>query len=180
LLAALAIAASSGGAETPDGPAPASAAAKEYQVKAAFLYNFTKFIEWPPRSFSGPEDPIVIGVLGDGPFAAELEQVVMNRNVNGRGLVVKPVVSVAEAQSVDVLFVSEAQEYMFGEIAPVIAHNPILTIGESRAYAHSGGIINFVLDNDKVRFEINMEAAERAGLKVSAQLQKLARAITKE
>ena len=179
LLVALGFAVSTCGAGTPDGPASGSAAAKEYQVKAAFVYNFTKFIEWPPRSFSGANDPIVIGVLGGGVFGTEIEQVVMNRTVNGRGIVVKSVVSAAQAQSVDVLFVSEAQDYSFGEITPAIERSPILTIGESRAFADRGGIINFVLENDKVRFEINMEAAERTGLKVSAQLQKLAKAIIK-
>lgn len=150
-------------------------ASRENQLKAAFVYNFTKFIEWPPQSFSGTHDPIVIGVLGDGPFGAQLTQVVKARNVNGRGIVVKRVESAAEARSAHVLFVSAEENSHFGELEPDIRGSPVATIGESPSFAQTGGTITFVLEGDKLRFEINMDSAERAGLRISAHLQKLAK-----
>lgn len=154
-------------------------ASREYQLKAAFLYNFTKFIEWPPQSFSGASAPIVIGVLGDSPFGAQLVQVVKDRNVNGRSIVVRRVETAAEARSAHLLFVGADEDGRFVELEPAIRGSPIVTIGESPSFAQTGGTINFVLEDDKVRFEINMDSAEHAGLRISAQLQKLAKLILK-
>lgn len=154
-------------------------ASREYQLKAAFVYNFTKFIEWPPQSFPGASDSIVVGVLGDSPFGAQLAQVVKDRRVNGRGIVVKRVDTAAEARSVHLLFVGAMQDGHFDEIEPGLAGSAVVTIGESSSFAGRGRTINFVLEDDKLRFEINMDSAEHAGLRISAQLQKLAKAILK-
>lgn len=154
-------------------------ASREHQLKAAFLFNFTKFIEWPALSFSSANDPIVIGVFGDGPFVVELAQVVNDRQVNGRGIVVKRVETAAEARSAHLLFVSAGEDGHFDELRLAIQGSPILTVGESPSFAQAGGTINFVVEDDKVRFEINMDSAERAGLRISAQLQKLAKLILK-
>lgn len=147
---------------------------KEYRIKAAFLYNFTKFIEWPAKSFSGATDPIVIGVLGPAALGAELERIVQGRRVNGRAIVVKQVDAVAEVRSTHLLFVSAPEDARFAEVASAIEGSPVLTVGESSLFARAGGAISFVLEDDKVRFEINIASAERTGLHISAQLQKLA------
>jgi hypothetical protein len=157
---------------------------REQQLKAAFLYNFTKFIEWPAPSFASTHDPIVIGVLGHSPSAAALglalDQTVANRSVNGRGIIVKHVDTAAEAAATHLLFVPSPDEAQFEQIRAALEGSPVLTVGESSAFARLGGAINFVVEGDKVRFEISTVPAERAGLHISAQLQKLARLVRKE
>lgn len=150
---------------------------REYQLKAAFLYNFTKFIDWPGASFSSPRDPIVIGVLGPAEFSVALERIVRDRQVNGRAILVKRVAAADGARAVHVLFVTAAEDALFEQIRAGLATSPILTVGESESFRKFGGTINFFLEEGKVRFEIDASAAERSGLRISAQLQKLARAV---
>jgi hypothetical protein len=150
---------------------------KADQVKAAFVYNFTKFIEWPPQSFTDEHAAIVIGVLGDSSMAAVLDDVVRDRRVNGRPITVRTIQSAADAASTHVLFVSNAEGSQWVQVQAAIDTRPVVTVGESPSFARKGGTINFVVQGDKLRFEINMTAAERSGVKISAQLQKLAAAI---
>lgn len=151
--------------------------AKEYQIKAAFLYNIPKFVEWPVTSFASSSDPIIIGVFGNSPFGDQLEIIVKDRKINGRGIVVKHLFNVEDVKMTHLLFISATDDKRFAAIKAVIQNSPVLTVGESTVFADAGGAINFVLINDKVRFEINTAAAELAGLKISAQLQKLATTI---
>jgi hypothetical protein len=146
----------------------------ETQIKAAFIYNFTKFIEWPEESFPGKGKPIVIGILGETPLTAELGVIVTDRKVNGRPIVVKSVRTAEDLAPLQVLFVSAADDAAFGELAPAIAGNALLTVGESPGFAAANGAIVFVRLDGKLRFEINLPAAEQAGLKISGELQKLA------
>jgi hypothetical protein len=148
--------------------------AKEYQVKAAFLYSFTKFVEWPASRFSDNASPIVIAVLGRNPFGDELDAIVRDRKVNGRGLVVKVVDSADEAAAAHLLFIGADEEDRLSGKMEVLQKAGVLTVGESPRFIASGGIINFTLATDKVRFQINPQAGEQAGLKLSAQLLKLA------
>jgi YfiR/HmsC-like len=150
---------------------------REYEIKAAFIYNFTKFIEWPARSFPDAATPIVIAVLGDSPCAEALEQLVKDRKVNGRAIVVRRVESARELETTHVLFVGSAQEGRFLPLMPAVAALPIVTVGESPAFADMGGAIIFVRQDDKIRFEINIRSAARVDVKISAQLLKLASAI---
>lgn len=150
---------------------------REYQIKAAFLYNFTRFVEWPASSFADAGSPIIIGAYCSDPFARVLEQTVSGRTVNGRGIVVQNLRAPAAAQATHVAFVCADSNALFGRIEETVSTRPVLTVGETDALAEQGVIIKFGLDDDRVRFEINIAAAERAGLKVSAQLQKLATAI---
>jgi hypothetical protein len=149
----------------------------ETQIKAAFIYNFTKFIEWPEASFPASGNPIVIGVLGETPLTAELGIIVAGRQVNGRPIVVTGVHAAEDLASLQVLFVSASEDASFGELAPAIAGNALLTVGESPGFAAANGAIVFVRIDGKLRFEINLSAAEQAGLKISGQLQKLAAAV---
>jgi hypothetical protein len=153
---------------------------REYQLKAAFVYNFTKFIEWPAQSFSSAEAPIVIGVLGDGAFGPQLGELVKDRSVNGRGIVVTRVENAEQARAAHVLFVSADELGLFNEMRPLIQDSPVLTIGESRSFALRHGVINFVMEDNIPRFEIYMGSARRAGLRISAQLQKLAKIVFEE
>ena len=154
--------------------AAAAAPARECEIKAAFLYNFTKFVDWPARTFANADAPLVIGVFGDSPCAQALERLVKDRKVNGRTIVVRRIASAEEAKVTQMLFVGSAQEAQFAALEPAIESLPVLTVGESPRFATQGGAIDFVPQGDKIRFEINIDAAEHAGLKISAQLQKLA------
>jgi hypothetical protein len=153
---------------------------KEYQIKAAFLYNFTKFVEWPAEKFQDATSPVVIGVFGKNPFGSELELAVKGRKVNGRDIVVKQIETPAEAKTVHVLFAGADESPRYAQLEDALKEGSVLGVGESEAFVRSGGTILFVLEGDKVRFEININSAERAGLKISAQLQKLAKAIRKQ
>src|SRR6202165_3400686 len=156
-------------------PEPAAAApARECEIKAAFLYNFHKFVACPARTFSNADAPIVIGVFGDSPCAQELEHLIKDRKVNGRTIVMRRIASAEEAKVTQLLFVGFAQETQFAGLKAAIESLPVLTVGESPGFATLAGAIDFVPQGDKIRFEINIGVAERAGLKISAQLQKLA------
>jgi hypothetical protein len=147
-------------------------AAKEYQVKAAFLYNFAKFVEWPSQSFPDATTPITVGILGENPFGDELEKLAGGRRINGRTILVKQVQSAAAARGAHILFVSAGEDGRFAALKDGLG--PVLTVGESDAFSRRGGMINFVFEGEKIRFEINVGQAEAAGLRISAQLQKLA------
>jgi hypothetical protein len=154
------------------GTSAAEPASKEYHVKAAFLYNFAKFVEWPAQSFPGANAPLVIGVVGENPFGDALDQLAQGRQINGRPILVKPIHSAAAARGAHILFFSASEEGRFAGMRDGLG--AVLTVGESDAFSRKGGMINFVFEGEKIRFEINVGQAEAAGVKISAQLQKLA------
>jgi hypothetical protein len=151
-------------------------APSEYQVKAACIYNFTKFVEWPPEAFP-PErsSPFVIGVIGDDPFAGELERAIQNKEVGGRKFIVRHFRNADEVKSCQILFVSRSVRKSMTDILAAVSTLPVLTISETDRFVQAGGIINFVIEQNKVRFEINAEAAKKARLKISSQLLNLGR-----
>ena len=153
---------------------------KEYQLKAAFIYNFTKFVDWPAQRSESKDSPFTIGVFGKNPFGDELNKLVQGRSVSGRPIIIKNITSTNEAVSVDLLFVSNGQEELLGKLLGAIQSAGVLTIGESKSFADYGGIINFVTEADKIRFEINLDEAERGGLKLRAQLLKLAKNVRRK
>jgi len=153
-----------------------AAVPREYQIKAAFLYNFTKFVEWPAGRFASPDSPIVIGILLDNPFGDALEAIVKNRKVNNRPIDVRIVTTAAEATAAHILFAGAGQDTRMAAMIDTLRKGSVLTVGESPAFAAYGGVIDFVVEGDKVRFAINRESGQRAGLKISAQLLKLAAA----
>jgi hypothetical protein len=150
---------------------------REDQIKAAFVYNFTKFIEWPSKSFTDANAAIVIGVLGDSPMAAVLVDVVRDRKVNGRPIIVRTIQGAADAASTHLLFVSATENSRWAQLQAAIETRPVVTVGESPSFTQTGGTIKFIVQDDKLHFVINMAAAERSGVKISAQLQKLAAAV---
>jgi hypothetical protein len=154
------------------------AALKEYQVKAAFLYNFTKFVEWRADRFADTNAPIVLGVAGPSPCTAELSALVRGRRVNGRELIVRTV-TLATRTTAHILFIPATEEPRLAEWLGDTAAAGILTVGESRTFLKRGGVINFLLEEEKVRFEIHMDHGAAAELRISAHLQKLARSIFK-
>lgn len=164
------------------GPAAAAEppAAGEYALKAAFLYNFAKFVEWPESRFADGRSPVVIGVLGTDPFGAELEKVVRGRRINGHEIAVHRFDTADAAKSAHILFVNTGDGLSAAELRRALGAHGVLTVGEADPFTRGGGVITFQERGGRLGFEINMAAAERAGLKISAQLQKLATVIFRQ
>ena len=153
---------------------------KEYQLKAAFLFNFTKFVEWPAARFAGAESPIVIAVVGRNPFGDELEKIVRDRTVNGRRLVIVHLDTADEALQVHAVFIAVGEEPLVEkQIGPLIDAG-VLVVGESERLAALGGAVTFKTADDKVRFEINIASAEQSRVKISSQLLKLATVVRRQ
>jgi hypothetical protein len=150
----------------------------EYRVKAAFLYNFAKFVEWPVGSFKNAEDPIIICVFGN-PFGDRLENTVNGKEIDGRRLIVRQISDISEFAGCHILFVATDKKRMTDLLGSVKA-SPILTIGEARNFAEAGGVIGFKLESGKVRLQINIYAAERAHLRVSSKLLGLAEIVKED
>jgi hypothetical protein len=149
----------------------------EYEVKAAFLLNFAKFVEWPPASLPAADTLLRICITGPQSLELALQQVVQDRNINGHPLQVAQQRGLENVGGCHILFISAASE-KHGVTAIRPDYGPgILTVGESEGFARSGGIINFVLEQNRVSFEINIEAANRAGVHISSKLLSLARIV---
>jgi len=147
----------------------------EYQVKAAFLLNFTKFVEWPPESFSAADTPISICVTGDAGIGPVLEQMVEGEAVGGRKLVVQK--APADPSKCQVLFIGKAEKEVGRLLAGV--SKGVLTVGEEVGFLADGGMIDFVIDNRRVRFDINQKAVGNSSLKLSSKLFNVARQVEK-
>jgi hypothetical protein len=148
----------------------------EYQVKAAFLFNFAKFVTWPAGDFAGPDAPLVIGVYGDDPFHGDLKIMVAGKRIKGHPVVFRLVTAPANAKSCHILFVSASAQKDAADVLGALHGANVLTVTENMAhFAKSGFAIEFVTEQDKIRFEINDAAAAQAGLAVSSKLMALAK-----
>jgi hypothetical protein len=152
-------------------------APSEYQVKAAFLYNFTKFVEWPQTGSDPAGTSISIGILGQNPFGATLEGIIKGKSLDGRPLVLRQLKKLDEARNCQIVFVSAGESKRIGKILESLKGAPVLTVGDSRGFAESGGMINFIVEDSSVRFEINPDAARESGLKISSKLLSLAKIV---
>jgi len=146
----------------------------EYQVKAAFLYNFAKFVEWRPEAFENPGDSLVVCVLGEDPFGRALDDVVEGKKIEGRALAVRRISDAHKVRGCRMLFVSASEPKSVVSVLATINEPGILTVGESDSPASAGMIINFILEGGKIRFAINTAAAEREKLRFSSRLLSLA------
>ena len=149
----------------------------EYEVKAAFLFNFAKFVEWPPAAFSNATDPVRLCVFGEDPFDHSLERVVDGKTANGRAMQVLHVHSIKDVKGCHILFISWAEEKQTDALLQATRGAGILTVGETDNFARDGGVLNFVLQQNRVAFEINVDAAEQNNLKISSRLLSLARIV---
>lgn len=151
--------------------------ASEAQVKAAYLYQFGGFIEWPPQAFSGPDGAFVIGLIGADAMAAELEQIVATRVVQGRQVVVRRLHAGEPLAGLQVLFVGGAAAGRLPEILAAAKGAPLLVVTESEDALAQGSIINFVAVGNRVRFDVALPAAERSRLRISSRLLGVARRV---
>jgi hypothetical protein len=149
----------------------------EYQVKAAFLFNFAKFIDWPEGTYSSPRAPFAICILGKDPFGSTLDEVLARKVMENHPVVVLRLKDGAEARNCQMVFVSSSETKNYGEIMEMLRGASVLVVGETDGFAASGGTIEFTLEEDHVRFTINPEAARRAGLKCSSRLLALAKIV---
>lgn len=144
----------------------------EYEVKAAFLFNFAKFVEWPDPA-SGP---IRLCIVGDDPFGNNLEETVRGKTINGRPIAIRRIKAGENPQGCQIAFIS-ASERPPRSLLDLLQGASTLTVGEAPNFAKQGGIINFVLEDNKVHFEINVDAAEQARLRISSKLLSLAKIV---
>jgi hypothetical protein len=151
----------------------------EYQVKAFFLFNFARYVEWPSQSFKAASDPIVICILGQNPFGSALEQATTGKVIEGRPFVVREVSSIQPESNCHILFVNSSERKRFRAIAAALKGSGVLTVGETQGFTADGGVINFKLEDGKVRFEINVDAAGQERLHISSKLLSLAQIVKK-
>jgi len=150
-------------------PAPPS----EYQVKAAFLFNFVKFVEWPPNTFPDSNTPFVIGVLGQDPFGSYLDETVRGEHLNTRPFVVQRYRSANEIKQCHVLFISRSESDRLDQIVSSLKYRKILTVTDATA-GTGGVVIRFINEGNRIRFKIDVQAAKSASLTISSKLLRLA------
>jgi YfiR/HmsC-like len=157
--------------------ARAQDALSEYQVKAAYLFNFLKFVEWPDDSFADSLAPIVIGVVGEDPFGSALPQVTIGKTVQGRDLVIHKYHSGEDLRGAHILFISPSEKKRLPMILSSLRGSSVLTVADTEGFLDAGGMIQFLNENDRVRFAISVEATSRAKLKMSSKLLSLAKVV---
>ncbi len=150
---------------------------REYQIKAAFMYNFAKFVEWPEGTFADDDSAVNLCVFGDDPFGVVLDKTVEGKTAQGRGLAIRRLSREKGMKSCQVVFIASDNRRRLPVILNNLRESAVLTVGETDGFARAGGMINFVIEEDRVRFDINTGAAKRAGLKISSKLLKLARTV---
>ena len=149
----------------------------EYQVKAAFVLNFAKFIQWPPEVFQDERSPITVCVFRTDPFGDALHEMIRGKNINNRDLLARRVNDVPELSICHIVFVSEKEEGREPEILNRLKGTSALVIGETGRFAERGGGIQFFLENNRLRFAVNIDAVQRAHLTLSSKLLALARIV---
>jgi hypothetical protein len=149
-------------------------AGMEYQVKAAFLFHFAEFVDWPSHKFTQPDSPLVIGIIGSDPFGGLLEEAVQDKRINDRVVIIRHVEAMEELRKCHMIFICRSEADRLGPILSEVRGDNVLTVGETDKFISHGGMINFVMMGDTVRFQINDSAARRAGLKISSKLSSLA------
>lgn len=151
---------------------------QEYQIKAVYLYNFSKFVQWPPREEN--KDSFVICVLGHDPFGAALDDVLVGEKIEQKTMVARRITDVQEAAKCQILFIATSEAARAKQILSSLGKNSILTVSDIANFSLIGGMIQFVIQDSKVRFEVNLSAADKAGLTFSSQLLKVASAVKKD
>lgn len=156
-------------------PARAAGDFTEYEVKAVFLFNFVQFVKWPPTTFSDASAPFVIGILGNDPFGKALENTIRGEVVEGRKLTLRRAQRVEDVTDCHVIYISQSEEGRIGDILAKLRPTNALTVSDISQFCRQGGMIGFVIEGGKVRFEIKSGTAKNAGLQISSRLLKLAK-----
>jgi len=149
---------------------------REYEIKAAYLYNFINYIEWPENAFPAPGGTIVVGIVGQSPFGSALA-VLNGKQVKGRTVTLKQISDIKDLDQCQIVFINSSEKAHVPELLGKLKESRVLTVSEIDGFAQDGGIINFISEHNKVRFEINPDAARRLGLNISSELLKLAKVV---
>jgi len=152
----------------------------EYQLKAAFLFNFAKFIDWPKNVLGGPQSPFTICGLGQDPFGHILDDELQGKVIGDRPLATRRLKGTEEARRCQIVFVSSSEGAHLTEIFESLRGASVLLVGETTGFASSGGAIEFTIEDNRVRFTINTDTADRTGLSFSSKLLSLARLVHDE
>ena len=145
------------------------------RVEAAFVYNFTQFVEWPADAFASKDAPFVVAIVGEDPFAGALEQAMAGKLASGRPIVVRHYASAERVEGCQLLFVPEALDDAAAAILAKAAGRPVLTVGQTDAFMREGGAIRLLVEDGRMKFQINPDVVDASKLKASAKLMKLAR-----
>jgi hypothetical protein len=151
---------------------------KEYEVKAAFLYNFTHFIEWPEQAFTIAKAPFVIGILGEDPFGNVLNEIIAGESVGGHPLVVQRYNSLNDITNCHILFISAKDNEILSSVLSTLKDKSTLTVSDIPDFALKGGMINFFIENNKVRLRINLDRTRASGLTIDSKLLRLAQIVS--
>jgi hypothetical protein len=155
----------------------AQSPATEYQVKAAYLLNFGKFVTWPASTVAVNPEPFSICVLGEDPFGSVLDSTVRGEKIDGRSVVAKRIRDAGEASACNILFISRSEQGQVRKIASSLGKSGVLTVSDSQDFINRGGAIQFTLSGNRVRFEVSLDAAREAGLGLSSELLKVASSV---
>jgi hypothetical protein len=150
------------------------AAPTEYEIKAVWLLNFARFVEWPADAFSSPQAPLVVCVVGRDPFGSALEKTLAGKTIGGRPLAIRRLPADRDLAGCHVIFFSNSEKKKHRELIAKLRGTPVLTVGESDGFLNDEGLIQFVRREDTIRFAVNLESARSTRLKVSANLVKVA------
>ncbi len=151
----------------------------ETQVKAAYLFSFAKFVKWPAETLPATSDPIRLCILNDSFFQAQLDLIARNKSIDGHPILVILVQNATQSRGCQELFISSAAKQNPLPIIESLRGTTVLTVGEEDGFVEEGGIINFILQDDRVHFQVNQNAANKAGIKMSSQLLSLAKLVIK-
>jgi len=151
--------------------------ASEYEIKAAFLYNFARFVEWPPEASPGADDPLAICIVGEDPFGNFLNGLIKGKTISGHKLVVRRLKPAGDPKGCQVAFISSSEREHLRSVLESLKGGGVLTVGDTEGFAAIGGVINFTMQDNKVHFDVNVDAAERARLKISSKLLSVARIV---
>jgi hypothetical protein len=152
----------------------------ESDVKAAFLYNFSKFVEWPTVDASGAQGPFRICVVANAEFTQALDRIIEGESVQGRRLARVEPQSADEARGCNILYIGHSERDRASRLLTGVRQAPVLTVSDVPRFVEQGGAIGFVLDHNRVRFDISTRATNQAGLKVSSKLLRIARTVTED
>jgi hypothetical protein len=150
----------------------------EYELKAAFLFRFPQFVEWPAETFKGAGEPFTYCTIGDDPFRGALERTLNGKTMGERALRIEHLIGAGKIAECQVLFIGgPGEKKQIEETLATVGTLPILTVGEADRFAENGGTIGFCTEDNKIRFEVNLDAAGKARLKISAKLLALAKTV---
>jgi uncharacterized protein DUF4154 len=154
-----------------------SISSNEYPVKAAFLFHFAQFVDWPDGAFQEANSPLVYCTIGEDEFKGALEASLLGKKIDAHPIQIRHTKQISEIQGCHVLFLGEGEKKLLPAVMASLRGSPVLIVGESERFVQDGGMIGFFLEENKIRFEVNLESAEKAQLRISAKLLALAKIV---